>query len=153
MSGRAWLVQMDSEGACSEVLERAEVTWPAVNRFLDDIAPGDRVVMWVSGSGYRAGVFGLGIVDGALEERPHKANYGDGGEDDRWVLRASMPVRYTAIFERPVVTRDQLRPLAEFEDFPLFKFAKGANPRALTNAQWDRIVSEIAASVPAAEGA
>jgi len=42
------------------------------------------------------------------------------------------------------VTRDQLRHLGEFEDFSLFKFAKGANPRTLTDGRWDRIVSAIA---------
>ena len=141
MTCRAWLIQFLEQGVVDEYLDPTDVVWPAVSRFQADIAAGDRVVLWAAGAGDTAGVFAVGVVDGAVEEVDHAADYRDPGGKRR--MRPSMPVRYTHFFDERRISRAELKADPVFDGFSLFRRANQQNPFPLTDEQWDVVWSRV----------
>jgi EVE domain len=149
-----WLVQYHVDRALEAVRDftqtpRVAVTYPAIARYQDEVRVGDRIIFWVSGPGDKAGVYGIGVVEGKVEDLEHPSSYSDEGGPR--TIRPSLPIRYTAMGEGVVVRRTDLRGLAEFAGFELFVMANRPNLFAIRQDQW-QVIKALAASKGLNEG-
>lgn len=138
--GRAWLIQWHQEEVESCLLHGSTTLGPALGRHLNEVSDGDRVVMWVTGPKAEAGVWALGVVNGAVYEDDHQVDYGD--PDSGRGLRPTAEVEVTHLLDLDIIERPTLMADGRFAHFTLFKRggAQGANPWPLTDDQWQAIV-------------
>ncbi|MGQ2912113.1 EVE domain-containing protein [Aeromicrobium sp.] len=119
----------------------AELDYPALDRHADEIKMDDFVLFWVSGPAKEAGIIGWGLASGHLEERDHAKNYHD--PDGPRSLRASLEVNLCSVFDRPIITREELKQHPVFEDFDLFAMPNRSNAFTVTAEQWAVIFARI----------
>ncbi len=146
---RTWILQMPSYEIIDLIQLGLVDFWPAVDGFNStEVHSGDRVVVWQMGSGDDAGAVGLGTFIGNARHLVHPVDYRDPDGPTR--ARLSRQVRFTHWFPDEMVLRTDLRKDPAFADFLLFKTggARGANVKAVTDAQWRSILSRTPVWAP-----
>ena len=137
-----WLVQYNPRGAREFLgLWNAgdDFAYPAVDRHVTDIAENDFVLFWVSGKD--AGVIGWGIASGQSEELRHPKDYRD--PDGPRALRTSAEVALCCTFDEPIITREELQRVPEFDDFDRFRMPNRPNAFEVTEPQWRVILRRL----------
>lgn len=129
-----WLLQSNAGSAASDDLgwRQQQVTSRCVMRYRDEIQPGDRCVLWVSGRA--AGVYGLGTVltRAAAVDEPDAALTGR----RRFGVRLRVDV---ALWDRPV-PRAVLAADPRFASAAVLRQPFAANPFRLTPLEWEAVV-------------
>lgn len=145
LPGRTWLFQVTPDEARDCFVEwNSDPDWmfrPAVDRHTDDVRSGDIALMWVTGSGDRAGLFGAGLVEETGLELEHRRTYQDATSPKATRPSISIDLHYLA--DRVLVTRPELRALAGFSPatFELFKMANRSNAFAVEPQQAETILT------------
>lgn len=144
LNAPAWLFQYNPHSAAN--LLNAwnvgdDLEYPAIDRHADEINIDDFILFWISGPAKEAGIIGWGLASGHFQELDHAKNYQD--PDGPRGLRTSLEVDLCNVFDRPIITREELKQHPAFEDFDLFAMPNRSNAFAVTAEQWVIIFARI----------
>ena len=120
-----------------------EINSWTIAQLRDDIATGDDVAMWISGSG--SGIYAFGVVT-------KQAEWSAIDPDPYWVdpEAAAEPAWRVGIrLDHPLaapIPRAQLKSDPEFADALIISIPGGRNPFRVTDRQWKAVTSRVAAS-------
>lgn len=138
-----WILQCNPEKyRLREALrDRFDVRSWTVARYLRDIAQGDDVAMWISGTD--SGIYVLGEVTGGAERSVEDSDpyWVDPGDADEltWHVSIRLGEPLPEQIPRSVLAADP-----EFADAAIIRMPGGGNPFPVTDSQWKAVVSRIA---------
>ena len=137
---QVWLVQANP--AKFDLFAAIEQGGPpenwSVNRYLDRIKPGDRIVFWVSGA--KGGVYGIGEVT----SEPYDGRVNDEFAIDpnaNWTTYVDFEL-YLDLFNDPIL-RSDLKSDVRFAGQTIIRIPAAANPHQIDNDAFDAILERL----------
>lgn len=135
---RTWIIQVHRPEAINlvESLQAGDAYFTTpIDRHLLDVRVGDVVLLWVTGRGSAAGIFGAGWVTDSMVMAEHRRDYGDAGSPR--VLRPSIEVFLEFAKDWVMISRPELRAREGFDaaDFELFTMPNRPNAFAVNEPQ------------------
>lgn len=119
------------------------VTEWSISQHVDDLAPGDRAVLWVSGR-HNPGVYAVGRVTGepftAVIDDPHWQRI-----EDRTTPMLRYPLEFDTVLIGNPVHRAELVEDPRFAESRIVKQPFAGNPLLLTESEWDAIADRLPA--------
>ncbi len=116
--------------------------WSA-RRYIDEIAPGDAAVLWMSGDRASRGVYAAGRVTGVPYLAPFEADEFWGNPADARKKRFHVPMNLEIdLIDDPILAVELIAD-ARFHDASIVRQPRAANPHRLTKRQWSAIEDRL----------